>query len=94
MAQQFNHNIQEFMNSSYFVIYDKERTENLVVNAQVATTIEYLKEKKLMKILFVDRVRGKKDFVVTFLLPIDRLSNAQISMLLSYKKKQNERKNR
>lgn len=94
MAQQFNHSIQEFMNSSYFVIYDKERTENLVVNAQIATSIEYLKEKKLMKILFVDRVRGKKDSVVTFLLPIDRLSNAQISMLLSYKKKQNERKKR
>lgn len=92
MAETYN--IQDFMNSAKFIVYDKIRIDNLVTNAQIASKIDYLKDKRLMEITFTDRMKGKKDSVVQYFLPIDRLSNPQISMLLSYKKKQNEKRKR
>lgn len=89
---EINYNIQNLMNSTKFIIYDKIRTANLVVNAQIASIINYHKEQRMMEITFIDRMRGKKDSIVKYFLHIDRLTNPQISMLLSYKKKQNEKR--
>ena len=82
------------MNSAKFLVFDRTRIDNLVVNAQIANSIDYHKDNKLVDITFVDRMRGKKDNVVTFSLPMTKLSNTQISMLLSHKKKHNEKRKR
>lgn len=92
MAESYN--IQDLINSTKFIIYDKVRIDNLVTNAQIASKIDYLKERRFMEITFTDRLKGKKDSIIQYFLPIDRLSNPQISMLLSYKKKQNEKRKR
>lgn len=86
--------VSEFMNATEFIIYDPFRIDNLVVNAQLSNKIEYLKDIQLMEITFIDRMKGKKDAIVKYFLPMTHLSNTQISMLLSYKKKQNEKRKR
>jgi hypothetical protein len=86
-----NTTISDFMNTNKFTIYDSERIDNLVVNAQIANSILYLEDKKLMEISFLDKVKGKKDSFIQFYIPMKKLSNSQISTLLSYKKKENEK---